>query len=209
MPSFGGEDPPTFGSDEPTPNGVPNGVLNGVLNGVPNGHFNGVLNGTEHRVPSSSVRDPDELSFATSADKVREATEQIAEFLIAFPPEEQRDILRPFLRDDELGRVEDALAEPHIDEARLFVSNYLACYSQHERQRILENWDTGQDAASTTASVTESVTPPSCTTPMGSTTPTAVTPREFLSARRSLNEMYHADMPDHQVPALQGPLGEG
>lgn len=168
---------------------------------VPTVHNAGV-NGSWVRPPPPAVAAPvgsfdDELNFCTPADKVQELTEQIAEFLVNFTPAEQRDIIGPFLCDaDEIlisaTCAGGSLVEPHIDEARQFVKNYLAIYSQCERDLILEKWRPAFDTQSL-SSATESLTP--SVTPPGSVTPTALTPREFLSARREVNEAYHHHTP--------------
>merc|ERR1719464_1184838 len=132
----------------------------------------------------------DELSFAASVDKVQEVTEQLADFLIKFNSIEQRAILAPFLSGR--GIHEGEPVEPHIDEARRFICNYLTIYSECERDLILEKWRPAFDTASL-SSATESLTP--SVTPPGSVTPIAVTPREFLSARREVNETYHSHSP--------------
>mmetsp|Transcript_12176 Transcript_12176/g.27646 ORF Transcript_12176/g.27646 Transcript_12176/m.27646 type:complete len:181 (-) Transcript_12176:149-691(-) len=132
----------------------------------------------------------DELSFAASVDKVQEVTEQLAEFLVKFNSIEQRAILAPFLSGS--GIDDGELVEPHIDEARRFICHYLSIYSECERDLILEKWRPAFDTASL-SSATESLTP--SVTPTGSVTPTAVTPREFLSARREANEAYHGHSP--------------
>ncbi|CAE7289550.1 SLC35B3 [Symbiodinium necroappetens] len=131
----------------------------------------------------------DELSNAASVDKVQEVTEQLAEFLVKFSSDEQYAILTPFLSMLDTG---DEFVEPHIDEARKFICHYLAVFSQCERDLILEKWRPAFDTASLN-SATESLTP--SVTPPGSVTPTVVTPREFLSARREVNEVYHSHSP--------------
>mmetsp|Transcript_36404 Transcript_36404/g.58727 ORF Transcript_36404/g.58727 Transcript_36404/m.58727 type:complete len:188 (-) Transcript_36404:197-760(-) len=139
----------------------------------------------------------DELSFAASVDKVQEATEQLAEFLVKFSALEQHAILEPFLSGN-VGspgfglRDELSCDEAHLDEARSFFSHYLDVFSDCERDLILEKWRPAFDTASI-PSQTESLTP--SVTPTGSITPTAVTPREFLSARREVNDMYHSHSP--------------
>jgi len=115
-------------------------------------------------------------------------TEQLAEFLVKFSAIEQRAILAPFLSGAEVVEG-DATVEPLIEEARRFICNYLAVYSQCERDLILEKWRPAFDTASL-STATESLTP--SVTPPGSVTPTAVTPREFLSARREVNETYYS-----------------
>lgn len=155
-------------------------------------------NGAEANGAAEAFEAEDELSFSASVDKVQEVTEQLAEFLVRFSPAEQRLILGPFLGPPSDGSipVEDdeqaQLNEPHIDEARRFIWNYLNIYSECERDLILEKWRPALDTASL-SSATESLTP--SVTPPGSVTPTAITPREFLSARRELNEKYHSHSP--------------
>eukprot|EP00434_Breviolum_minutum_P032412 symbB.v1.2.028664.t1/scaffold3055.1/size64585/1 len=139
--------------------------------------------------PASSGAVEDELSFAASVDKVQEVTEQLAEFLVKFSSDEQYEILVPFLSTLDAG---EHCVEPHIDEARKFICHYLAVFSQCERDLILEKWRPAFDTSSMN-SATESLTP--SVTPPGSVTPTVVTPREFLSARREVNEVYHSHSP--------------
>ncbi|CAJ1347808.1 unnamed protein product, partial [Effrenium voratum] len=150
----------------------------------------GSLNRTE---PTAAVED--ELSFAASVDKVQEVTEQLAEFLVKFSSDEQYEILHPFLSTLDAG---EEIVEPHIDEARKFICHYLAVFSPCERAIIMEKWRPAFDTASLN-SATESMTP--SVTPPGSMTP-VVTPREFLSARREVNEVYHSHSPeaDHEGP---------
>lgn len=145
-------------------------------------------------VAASADRDvqvEDELSFAAPLDKVQEVTEQITEFLINFSHMEQKEILAPFLCVE--APLFDEDVEPHIDEARRFIRNFLQIYPKEEQNVILETWRRGDSATTTPpGSCTPrslSVTPPGCVTPTGSVTPQAVTPREFLSARRQLAEM--------------------
>lgn len=145
----------------------------------------------------------EELFFAASVDKVQEMTEQLAEFLVKFSDIEQRTILAPFLSGAEVTK-DDPTVEPHIDEARQFICHYLSVYSEPERDLILEKWRPAFDTASL-STATESLTP--SVTPPGSTTPTAVTPREFLSARRSLHEHYTHTPPNE--PAFPGPHAPG
>eukprot|EP00927_Polykrikos_kofoidii_P084108 TRINITY_DN8780_c1_g1_i1.p1 TRINITY_DN8780_c1_g1~~TRINITY_DN8780_c1_g1_i1.p1 ORF type:complete len:192 (-),score=37.32 TRINITY_DN8780_c1_g1_i1:46-621(-) len=136
------------------------------------------------------VTGDDELSCAASVDKVMDMTEQMNEFLVNFTTLEQKSILAPFLQGDDALRSGEV--EPHIDEARRFIWNYLAIYSDCERDLILEKWRPSMDSmsvSSATGSLTPSVTPP------GSVTPVAVTPREFLSKRREVNETYHSHSP--------------
>ncbi|CAE7704484.1 Slc35b3 [Symbiodinium sp. CCMP2592] len=140
-----------------------------------------------HEKKTAAVED--ELSNAASVDKVQEVTEQLAEFLVKFSSDEQYAILTPFLSMLDTG---DEFVEPHIDEARKFICHYLAVFSQCERDLILEKWRPAFDTASLN-SATESLTP--SVTPPGSVTPTVVTPREFLSARREVNEVYHSHSP--------------
>lgn len=200
------------------------GLANGLLHPVPNGSggFPALISPGQ-QLSTVVDRDEiveDELINCASVDKVQEVTEQIAEFLVNFAADEQLAILAPFLADPGAdGGVASAdggwpgadsswepgkgggFVEPHIDEAQRFIWNYLAVYSQCERDIILEQWRTGRpggDNASTSSgghsrSITPpiSVTPPISLTPPGSVTPTAVTPREFLSARREVNETYH------------------
>mmetsp|Transcript_118708 Transcript_118708/g.332453 ORF Transcript_118708/g.332453 Transcript_118708/m.332453 type:complete len:192 (-) Transcript_118708:96-671(-) len=128
----------------------------------------------------------DELSFAASVDKVQEMSEQLAEFLVKFSDVEQRAILAPFLSGIEVTKGDPGV-EPHIDEARQFICHYLSVYSEPERDLILEKWRPAFDTASL-STATESLTP--SVTPPGSVTPTAVTPREFLSARRNVSESH-------------------
>eukprot|EP00913_Durusdinium_trenchii_P022280 g20933.t1 len=161
-----------------------------------------LLAGLQRTEPASSGAVEDELSFAASVDKVQEVTEQLAEFLVKFSSDEQYEILVPFL--STLGDTGEECVEPHIDEAR---NHYLAVFSQCERDLILdrpgfecalktsiphwcpgrqEKWRPAFDMSSMN-SATESLTP--SVTPPGSVTPTVVTPREFLSARREVNEV--------------------
>eukprot|EP00931_Biecheleriopsis_adriatica_P107847 TRINITY_DN82189_c0_g1_i1.p1 TRINITY_DN82189_c0_g1~~TRINITY_DN82189_c0_g1_i1.p1 ORF type:complete len:188 (-),score=41.51 TRINITY_DN82189_c0_g1_i1:57-620(-) len=147
-------------------------------------------------VAASTGAVEDELILAASVDKVQEVTEQLAEFLVKFSPSEQNAILGPFLAGGYVMgmNAEDELVEAHIDEARKFITHYLAVFSECERDLILEKWRPAFDTASI-PSATESFTPTPSVTPTGSITPTAVTPREFLSARREVNETYHSHSP--------------
>eukprot|EP00928_Gymnodinium_smaydae_P061529 TRINITY_DN45583_c0_g1_i1.p1 TRINITY_DN45583_c0_g1~~TRINITY_DN45583_c0_g1_i1.p1 ORF type:complete len:257 (+),score=37.46 TRINITY_DN45583_c0_g1_i1:110-772(+) len=204
VPSFGGgEDASPPGMEAPYVAGV---LLNaGAFPFAGGARGSSSLNGGGPSCPGGALNsaasastgvEEDELTFCASADKVQEVTEQIAEFLVTFSPAEQRAILAPFLRGDNF--LFDDGVEPHIDEARRFTWNYLAIYSQCERDLILEKWRPAIDTASL-SSRTESLTPtrsmtPSVTPP-GSTTPTAATPRGFLSARREVNETYHSHSP--------------
>jgi hypothetical protein len=192
---------PNFGAAGGVENGFPGGPHHHLpaAAGAPTEHFvNGIVQGTTEAAE-------DELNFSVSLDKVQDVTEQIAEFLVNFSSSEQRSILAPFLEsgstidDVELREAvaavtEADIVEPHIDEARRFIWNYLAIYSECERDLILGNWRPAIDNAST-ASATESLTPsrlsitPPSLTPPGSATPTAVTPREFLNARRHNSEV--------------------
>jgi len=189
-------DVPSFGGGE---------IVEGA-NGVSNKDVYGVdiSRGSDETAEPSA--EGDELSFCASEEKVQEVTEQIAEFLVNFSSSEQCEILGHFLgaggatmpeREDASETTRSALGslavdtddtalnqvQPHIDEARRFVWNYLKFYSECERDLILANWRRTRDTASLSTSV-GSFTPPSLTPP-GSVTPTAVTPREFLIARRS------------------------
>mmetsp|Transcript_83750 Transcript_83750/g.260232 ORF Transcript_83750/g.260232 Transcript_83750/m.260232 type:complete len:183 (+) Transcript_83750:65-613(+) len=155
--------------------------------------FNGsaaVQAGAPEPTGSAGVEE-DELRFAASVDKVQEVREQLAEFLVKFSSIEQWAILSPFVRGSGGPPAEEEL-EPHLDEGRRFVGNYLSIYPECERELILEKWRPAFDTASlstATDSLTPSVTPP------GSVTPTALTPREFLGARREVNELYHGRSP--------------
>mmetsp|Transcript_67633 Transcript_67633/g.195792 ORF Transcript_67633/g.195792 Transcript_67633/m.195792 type:complete len:187 (-) Transcript_67633:142-702(-) len=168
VPNFGG------GDDLPAPETSP---TTGTEAAVPCGGATPIGHGMK-------VDGDDELSFAASFDKVQEMTEQLAEFLVKFSDIEQRAILAPFLSGQEVTKG-DPTVEAHIDEARQFICTYLAVYSEPERDLILEKWRPAFDTASL-STATESLTP--SVTPPGSVTPTAVTPREFLSARRQLHD---------------------
>lgn len=143
----------------------------------------------ERAVPA----DDDELDFAASTDKIQEMTEQLAEFLVTFSESEQQSILEPFLCCQEFP-AEDDTVDPVVSEARRFICNYLTAFSHCERDLILEKWRPAMDTSSL-ASATESMTP--SVTPPGSATPTAVTPREFLSKRRAFTPPHD---PDTVVP---------
>eukprot|EP00811_Abedinium_folium_P002394 NODE_12196_length_1239_cov_6.411871.p1 GENE.NODE_12196_length_1239_cov_6.411871~~NODE_12196_length_1239_cov_6.411871.p1 ORF type:complete len:203 (-),score=65.79 NODE_12196_length_1239_cov_6.411871:631-1209(-) len=155
--------------------------------------------------PACATEADDELSFAASVDRVQDVTEQIAEFLINFGPQEQKTILAPFhagVKDLSEWGADD---EPeHIDEARRFIRNYLAIFSKCEQDLILENLqktDTGSISRSHSVTPTGSLTPPGCLTPLRGrlTPPTSLTPREYLGARRRTNEVYHSASPNHAV----------
>eukprot|EP00929_Paragymnodinium_shiwhaense_P050743 TRINITY_DN25560_c0_g1_i1.p1 TRINITY_DN25560_c0_g1~~TRINITY_DN25560_c0_g1_i1.p1 ORF type:complete len:228 (-),score=43.05 TRINITY_DN25560_c0_g1_i1:103-786(-) len=217
VPSFGGEDPAIAAL--PAPPVLPPPAIDEVVADGPSPSFGGVAvdltsiprvrppaigqgalaavaaefhaaNGLT--APPQGAED-DELTFCASVDKVQEMTEQIAEFLIKFNPEEQKHILAPFLRHYQaVPALDSERVEPHIDEARRFVHHYLEIYNECERDLILEKWRPAFDTASL-STATESLTP--SVTPPGSVTPTAVTPREFLSARRDANDTYHSGSP--------------
>merc|ERR1719235_664876 len=55
--------------------------------------------------------------------------------------------------------------EPHIDEARRFVWNYLKFYSETEQDLILANWQRACDTGSQLSTATESLTPTGSVTP--------------------------------------------
>eukprot|EP00930_Biecheleria_cincta_P034900 TRINITY_DN24052_c0_g1_i1.p1 TRINITY_DN24052_c0_g1~~TRINITY_DN24052_c0_g1_i1.p1 ORF type:complete len:193 (+),score=25.78 TRINITY_DN24052_c0_g1_i1:190-768(+) len=150
----------------------------------------------------------DELSLCASVDKVQEITEQIAEFLVKFNSDEQHAILAPFLGHGYVTGVsaDDELVDAHIDEARKFILHYLAVFNECERDLILEKWRPAFDTSSL-PSATESLTP--SVTPTGSITPTALTPREFLSARREVNETYYSHSPCGEAePGVWGGGGQ-
>jgi len=176
VPSFGqteAENGANFGKDSPTFSVPP------IAAGTHLGSANGVAaSGLD--VPQKGTEE-DELNYAASTDKVQEAAEQIAEFLMNFSQPEQCAILAPFMTDEGLRSFDASPQlpiEPHISEAQQFVWDYLMFYSESERALVMRTWRSVRDTASLSTTV-ESLTPP------GSVTPTAVTPREFLSARRA------------------------
>mmetsp|Transcript_18031 Transcript_18031/g.48360 ORF Transcript_18031/g.48360 Transcript_18031/m.48360 type:complete len:198 (+) Transcript_18031:103-696(+) len=188
---YGPDDAPSFGHGDAADTlpcaSVASADVKENSAGVPT--FGGVVRDSSAAAPAVE----DELNLAASVDKVQEVMEQIAEFLVKFNPVEQRAILAPFMGPEGSATAfNDPTVEPYIDEARRFVSHYLAIYSECERELMLEKWRPAFDTASL-STATESFTP--SVTPPGSVTPTAVTPREFLSARREVNEVYHSHSP--------------
>lgn len=105
----------------------------------------------------------DELIMASPCDRVAAVAEQLTDFLSSFPLAEQKLILQPFL-----DTVPPLAADPHIDEARQFVRNYLDAYSDADQEFAL-------------AQVSASI--------MNSRGSDDATSREFMSLRREARRM--------------------
>jgi len=74
----------------------------------------------------------DELNMASPSGRYSAVAEQLTEFLSNFSADEQERILEPFM-----GSTPVVAAEPYIDEARQFVSTFLAAYPEADQRLAL------------------------------------------------------------------------